>query len=134
MQTLFHCKDGWTYFTWVLIHLCRKNEQYNCLKMYALFSKVVILNVDLMATQIWSKYSSLKGVLFFNTRINHWIHRHLNSLLGWCSEKQPALSIFVFQLIHSLPEIHSENKKNVCFECCFMELTRGTALMNRHSF
>lgn len=48
-----------------------KNEQYNCLKMYALFSKVVILNVDLMATQIWSKYSSLKGVLFFNTRINH---------------------------------------------------------------
>lgn len=39
--------------------------------MYALFTKVVILNVDLMATQIWSKYSSLKVVLFFNTRINH---------------------------------------------------------------
>lgn len=105
-----------------------------------MFTKGVILNVDLRATQIWSKYSSLKVVLFFNTRINLWIHRCHNSLLNLTLQKVPfsvpgklpAGSVFVFQLICGLPEIHYENKQIVCFKHCFMELIRRTALLNRH--
>lgn len=109
-----------------------------------MFTEVVILNADLRATQIWSKYSSLKVVLFFSTKINLGIHRCHNSLPSRTLQevrfsvpgKLPllVLSVFLFQLIHSLPKIHYENKKkkNLCFKCCFTELIRRTALLNTH--
>lgn len=117
----------------------QKKEQYNSLN-YTLFTEV-ILHVDLRVTQILNKYSSLKVVWFFITKINLWIHGCHNSLLNLTLQhvqfsvlgKLPVLSVFIFQLTCDLPEIHYENKqKFVCLKSCFIELIRRTALLKRH--